>query len=368
MEVADISMAKLLSKKIINNEDVFDLSTKKNHNFYANNVLVHNCTKWSQQGSNLLKLDAEYKVGMTGTILVNSPISAYLALSWIDADHATLTNFKSQYCKFGGFNDSQVIGYKNLDLLKDELESCSLRRTFDQVRGDMPDKNIEYELVEMSDEHRRFYEAIKNGVKEEADKVELKTNNLLALTTRLRQATACPSVLTTDPPSSSKIDRAVEIAEDILEQGDKVVIFSTFVEPCKELARRLTKYKPLLGTGNQNEEVTSKNIDLFRNSEDFNLLIGTTSKIGTGFSIPECRYEIIIDQPWTHALFSQVIDRCYRITSQQPIFVKVLVCKDTIDERVQQIVEAKKDLSDYVIDDIENESFSNTLRDIISNL
>ena len=55
-----------------------------------------------------------------------------------------------------------------------------------------------------------FYEAIKDGVKEEADKIELKAGNLLALTTRLRQATACPSVLTTQDVESIKVNRAFE--------------------------------------------------------------------------------------------------------------------------------------------------------------
>lgn len=362
-------MGRLVSKKIINSEPVYDLCVKKNHNFYANGLLVHNCgNSQSVQGNNLLKLKAKYKIGTTGTLITNSALSCYGPLKFTENDMATLTNYKAQYCKFGGFNDSQVIGYKNLDLLKDELDGCSIRRTFEMVRGDMPKKTIEYETVEMSDEHAKFYEAIKNGVKEEADKVELKTNNLLALTTRLRQATACPSVLTTDPPSSSKIDRAVEIAEDILEQGDKVVIFSTFVEPCEELARRLTKYKPLLGTGKQNEETLWDNITKFRMSDLYNLLIVTTSKMGVGFSFPEAHYAIFIDQPFTSALFAQACDRIYRITSDQPVFIKVLLCKDTIDERVKDIVEYKQELSDYVIDDIENESFSNTLRDIISNL
>ena len=186
--------------------------------------------KSSQQGSNLLKLESPYKIAATGTPIVNSPLSAYLLLSWTGNDQATLTTYKSNYCEFGGFGDKQVIGYKNLDVLKEEMDSCSIRRTLDQVRSDMPLKTVHYEVIEMSDAHRKFYDAVKEGVKEEADRVELKSGNLLALTTRLRQATACPAILTTQDIMSTKLERCIELVDDLISQGEKVVILSTFKE------------------------------------------------------------------------------------------------------------------------------------------
>ena len=225
----------------------------------------HRATKKSQQGSNLLKLEAKYKVAMTGTLIVNSPISAYLPLAWTENDHATLTNFKAMYCEFGGFSGSQIVGYKNLETLNEEIHNCSLRRTFSQVRGDMPKKTVEYELVEMDSDHQKFYEAIKEGVKEEADKIELNTNNLLALMTRLRQATASPSVLTTQAIDSSKIVRAAEIIEDLVSSGEKIVVMSNFKEPVYELAKKVTKFQPLVCTGDQSEDSVSRNIEAFRN-------------------------------------------------------------------------------------------------------
>lgn len=328
----------------------------------------HRATKKSQQGSNLLKLDAKYKVAMTGTLIVNSPISAYLPLAWTENDHATLTNFKSMYCEFGGFGGSQIVGYKNLETLNEEIHNCSLRRTFSQVRGDMPKKTVEYELVEMDSDHQKFYEAIKEGVKEEADKIELNTNNLLALMTRLRQATASPSVLTTQAIDSSKIVRAAEIIEDLVSSGEKIVVMSNFKEPVYELAKKVTKFQPLVCTGDQSEDSVSRNIEAFRNSTNFNVLIGTMAKIGTGFSMPECHYLVFIDQPWTQALFDQCCDRIYRITSDQPVYIKVLLCPGTVDERVREIVENKKDLSEYMIDGKPNSKFSEELKSIIKGL
>jgi SNF2 family DNA or RNA helicase len=330
-------------------------------------------TKSSQQGSNLLKLKSEYKIAATGTLLINSPISCYMPLAWTENDHSTLTNFKYNFCKFGGFGDKQVIGYKNLDVLKEELSSCMIRRTLDQVRDNMPLKNINYEIVEMSTEHRKFYDAIVDGVKEEADKINLNSSNLLALTTRLRQATADPGILTTQSIMSSKVERAVEIATDLLEQGEKVVIFSVFKQPCYQIAKMLSQYNPLLGTGDYSDQDVQNRMVQFQDDASAKLFIGTHAKMGTGFTLNAASYMICIDQPYTDASFSQSTDRIWRITNTRPAFVTVLTCNDTIDERVREIVETKKDLADFVIDDVQNElsvsdALTDELRKIITSL
>ena len=328
-------------------------------------------TKTSAQGANLLKLGADFKVAATGTLLLNSPVSCYMPLSWTENDKATLTTFKSQYCEFGGFGDKQVIGYKNLETLREELQACSIRRTLDQVRPDMPKKTVTYEVLEMSEAHRKFYEAIKEGVKEEADKVELKAANLLALTTRLRQATADPSILTTQDIPSSKIERAVEIAEDLLSQGEKVVIFSTFKEPVYKIAELMKGYCPTVNTGDQDDTLIGRNVEEFQNNPTSMLFLGTHGKCGTGWTLNAASYAIFLDTPWTDASLSQSTDRLWRVTNTRPAIIRILVCEDSIDERVREIVDTKKDLADYVIDGKENElsiSLQNEMRRILKEL
>ena len=318
--------------------------------------------KSSQQGANLLKLNSPYKIAATGTPIVNSPLSAYLLLSWTDNDKSTLTTYKSNYCEFGGFGGKQVIGYKNLDVLKEEMESCSIRRTLDQVRDDMPLKTVHYEVIEMSDAHRKFYDAVKEGVKEEADRVELKSGNLLALTTRLRQATACPAILTTQDILSSKLERCVEIVEDLVSQGEKVVILSTFKEPIYQLAKLLEKYKPLVATGDVDDQIAFSRMDQFQNDPISKVFMGTHGKCGTGFTLNAASYMICIDTPYTYSSFSQSTDRIWRVTNTRPAFITVLTCGDSIDERVAAIVENKKELADFLVDGKEN-SISSGLKD-----
>ena len=327
--------------------------------------------KSSQQGTNLLKLNSPYKIAATGTPIVNSPLSAYLLLAWTDNDAATLTTYKSNYCNFGGFNNSQIVGYKNLDVLKEEMDLCSIRRTLDQVRSDMPLKTVHYEIVEMSDAHRKFYDAIKEGVKEEADKIELKSSNLLALTTRLRQATACPRILTSQDILSSKVERCVELVEDLVSQGEKVVVLSTFKEPVYQLAQLLAKYQPSVNTGDIADQTISDNMDRFQNDPNSKIFLGTHSKCGTGFTLNAASYMICLDTPYTHSSFSQSTDRIWRVTNTRPAFITVLSCSDTIDERVAEIVENKKELSDFLVDGVANsisDGLKNELFKIIKEL
>ena len=363
----------IVNAATLRSDDIIEAFRKSSNKFGLIAVdEVHKfATKTSAQGGNLLKLGADFKIAATGTPLLNSPISCYMPLAWTENDKATLTTFKSQYCEYGGFGDKQVVGYKNLETLREELVTCSIRRTLEEVRSDMPEKTITYETVEMSDEHRKFYEAIKEGVKEEADRVELKAGNLLALTTRLRQATACPSILTTQDILSSKMERMVEVAKELIDAGEKVVILCTFKEPAYKFADLLAEYNPTVNTGDQDESLVSRNIDRFQSDPNEKLLIGTHGKVGTGWTLNSAAYMLCEDSPWTWAALSQSADRIWRVTNTRPAIVKVYGCAETIDDHVWDIVETKKDLGDYLIDGKENElsiSLQNEMRRILREL
>lgn len=193
----------------------------------------------------------------------------------------------------GGFNNAQVVGFKHMDVLKEVLERCSLRRTKDLL--DLPAKTVIHEFLDLNDDHRRFYDNVREGIRDEVDKVELNTQSLLALVTRLRQASVCPSILTTENISATKIDRAVELVEQIVENGEKVVIFSNFKEPVKILAERLKEYQPVIGTGDVSDEEFSNNVDRFQTDSNCKVFIGTIGKMGTGITLTAASYAIFVD-------------------------------------------------------------------------
>lgn len=329
---------------------------------------IHVCkSPTSQQGKNLLKLkSAKYKIGATGTLLMNNPLDTFMPLKWIGAESASYTNFKYYYCIYGGQFNNDLLGYRNLDALKHMLGTCSLRR--DKSLLNLPPKTIINELVDMPDRQKTFYDNIKNGIKDEVDKVKLNTATLLSMVTRLRQATAYPGILSTENIPSGKIDRCCDLVEQIVSDGNKVVVFSTFKETLDALKDRLKQYNPLVGTGDIPDEEISNNVDKFQTDDKHKVFLGTWQKCGTGLTLTAATYMVFIDTPWTDAAFEQACDRIYRIGTTKPVTIYNLISNDTIDERVLEIVNDKAALADYVIDDIITESGLNSLRKYIEEL
>lgn len=329
---------------------------------------VHTCKNPNSiQGKNLLKLkSAKYKVAATGTLLMNNPLDTYMPLKWVGAETASYTNFKYYYCIFGGPFNNDLLGYRNLDALKHMLSTCSLRR--DKSLLNLPPKTIINELVDMPDRQRVFYDNVKNGIKDEVDKVKLNTATLLSMVTRLRQATACPGILSTENIPSGKIDRCCDLVDQIISDGNKVVVFSTFKETLDALKDRLQQYSPLVGTGDVPDEVISSNVDKFQSKDEHKVFLGTWQKCGTGLTLTAATYMIFMDTPWTAAAFEQACDRIYRIGTTKPVTIYNLITSDTIDERVNEIVNDKGALASYIIDDTITESGLQSLKKYIEEL
>ena len=303
----------------------------------------------SAQGKNFSKLKSKYKIGLTGTFLVNSPLDAYMALKWADVDRSTATNFKYFYSVYGGRFGNELIGYKNLEILKDQLSDISIRRTKDILN--LPEKNYIHELLEMDDKQSKFYNNIVEGIIEEVDKVNIDKNNVLALTTRLRQSTSDPSILTTENVKSAKLIRAKELVQEIISQGEKVIVYTTFKQPLYTLAEELKKYKPLVCTGDTKEEEVWKRVDKFQTDNEHYLMLATIQKMGTGITLTKASYVIFIDSAWTRADNEQAEDRIHRIGAKKPCFYYYLWTKDTYDENVRALVDKKDALSTYINDD-----------------
>ena len=308
----------------------------------------------SKSGTTLLKLKSPHNIALTGTLIMNNPENAYVPLKWTDNLKCTFDAFKSMYNVYGGYGNKQVIGHKNLDLLKEHLSTCSLRRLKKDVL-DLPDKTYQIEYVELGRDQRILYDEIAKGIAEELNLLpehqKLTIKQEMVMNMRLRQVTAFPGMLTTENISSAKLDRLEELVEQIVSQGDKVVIFNTFKGTVPEIERRLEKYKPLICTGNQTEEEINERKVQFQSDDDSKVLVATWQKLGTGVTLTKASYIIFVDTPWTDAEFQQCADRIYRIGQSKNVCIITLIAKDTYDERVQEILERKEILSNYILDD-----------------
>ena len=268
-------------------------------------------------------------------------------------NHSTFTDFQNYYAIY---NNNIVVGHKNLKALRQQISVCSLRRTKEEELQELPEKVIIPEYVEMSSTQATFYEHVKKGVAEEVDKVTLKKTSLLSLITRLRQATELPSILTTENIGSSKIDRACDLADQIVSQGEKVVIYASFKDAIKELTQRLAQYEPLVCTGDEDDNEVSSAVDKFQTDPKRKVFLATWQKMGVGWTLTAASHAIFVSTPWTNGDFSQACDRLHRIGAKGTVFIHNLINADTIDERVWSLINEKKALSDYVVDSIEDDN------------
>ena len=302
----------------------------------------------SQQGQALLSITPKYAIPMSGTFLVNNPLDLYVPLKWAGFESHSFYQYKQHYCQMGGFHNQEIIGYKNLDELREILDKVMLRRTKHDVL-DLPPKVHTVEYVEMSKDQARIYAEVKSELKASIDKIKIH-NDPLSQMIRLRQVTGYPGILSTTITESAKMDRMLEMVEEITSVGQKVIVYSQW-EMMTEVARhKLSVYNPAYITGSVKSGERMSEVERFQNSSDCKVIIGTIGAMGTGLTLTAASNVIFLDDPWNRALKDQAEDRAHRIGTQGTVRIITIVCKDTIDERILNLVEKKGKMADMLID------------------
>lgn len=321
----------------------------------------------SQIGRALLSLNCDYKVALTGTPVMNNPVDLYSILYFLGMEDHSVYAFRKHYCIFGGYGNHQIVGYKNLPELQASLDKCMLRRLKEDVL-DLPDKIYINDFVEMSADQESIYNEILENLIKDIDKIKLSPNPLTMLI-RLRQATGNPSILSTKKITNPKFDRMLDIIDEVVQSGKKCIVFSNWtdvIEPAYELAKE-HHYNPAIYTGN-NKDSREAEKERFKKDPKCNVLFGTIGAMGTGLTLNEATTAIFLDEPWNRALKDQCEDRIHRIgTSESPNII-TLMCKGTIDERINNLVYRKGKLSDIIIDKEEDIMKNPKLIDYLLNI
>lgn len=302
----------------------------------------------SQQGKAFLKLQAKTMIAMTGTPLMNNPLDLFIILKWLGYEKHAFYAFKKHYCVMGGFGGYEIVGYRNLDELQEQLNDIMLRRLKADVL-DLPEKTYIDEYVEMTAKQAVIYKEVTAEIKSNIDNIKM-ANNPLAELIRMRQATGYTGILSSTIQESAKLDRMEELIADAVENGNKVVVFSNWTQMTTPIAKRLSKYNPAVITGEINTDTRQQMIDKFQNNNSCKVIVGTIGAMGTGLTLTAGTVEIFLDHPWNRALYDQAVDRCHRIGQRNNVTIYNLLCKDTIDERIWQIVNKKGLMSDYMVD------------------
>lgn len=302
----------------------------------------------SQQGKGMLKLRAETQIAMTGTPLMNTPLDLFFILKWLGYEQNSFYKFRNHYCVMGGFNNYQIVEYRHLDELQERLNEIMLRRLKEEAL-DLPEKTYIDEYVELTPKQAKIYKEVSAEIKDNIDKIKTAPNPLAELI-RMRQATGYTGILSSTIQESAKLDRMEELVEEAVESGKKVVVFSNWTQMTAPIAQRLAKYNPAVITGEINADTRQQMIDKFQKDNSCKVILGTSGAMGTGITLTAGTVEIFLDEPWNMALKEQCVDRCHRIGQTQNLTIYTIMAKDTIDERVHDIVLSKGELSDAIVD------------------
>ena len=324
---------------------------------------VHkNMSPKSTQGKLILEIkkktnDLVEWIPMTGTPIVNKPTDVYTPLKLIGGH-----NIKSywawcqQFVIYGGYGDHEVMGYKNIPYLKDMLQNNMLRRLKKEVL-DLPDKIRYTEYVENTPVQQKLYLDIKQGLLNRRDDI-INDMNPLAEMLKLRQVNGSPELvddsIVVDSKylqKNAKLARFLELIDDAVERGHKVVVFSNWVAPLKTLYKFVAaKYKTCCYTGTMSESDRQKHKRVFINNPDYKVMLGTIGALGTNHTLTVARTVIFYDEPWTPGDRTQAEDRVYRIGSTEPVYIYTLISKGTVDDVVHNILKDKEDISNYIVD------------------
>lgn len=309
---------------------------------------IHKCkNSQSKQGKAIHCCCSYYRLALTGTPLMNNPIDLYNVLKWLEVENHSLSYFKNLYCEMGGFGGYEIIGYKNLEQLESMLNKNMLRRRKEDVLN-LPPKIYTDELLDMDNSQDKLYRDVTNQIIEDIDRIMLLPNPLTELI-RLRQVTSNPNILSSKNITNVKYDRVFDILESTT---DKVIIFSNWTQVINPLYIKLGSlgYNPAIVTGETKGPIEEMN--KFQNDKSCRVILGTTPALGTGYTLTAANTVIFIDEPWNKAIKDQAEDRCHRIGTKGTVNIITLICKDTIDEKIHQIIKDKGELSDRIVDGI----------------
>ena len=302
----------------------------------------------SLQSRAMINVTAKYMVAMSGTPLMNNPLDLYFPMSWLGYEKHSFYQFKQHYCTLGGWGGSQVVGYKNLEEIREMMDNIMLRRLKTEVL-DLPEKIRKIEYVDMTPKQSQIYKEVYNGVMSELQKIKF-SNNPLSMMIRLRQATGWTGVISNTIQESAKMDRMVELVSEIVASGQKAIIFSNWESMTEVAMEKLKSYNPAYITGATKADERMKEVERFQDNDKCKVIIGTIGAMGTGLTLTAAQNVIFLDSPWNMALKAQAEDRAHRIGTKGTVNIITLVCKNTIDERIEELVEKKGQIADALVD------------------
>ena len=307
----------------------------------------------TQAAKAVKEIRSEFRLALTGT-----PVENRLSELWSIFDFL-IPGFLYSYEKFRKEIELPAVQYGNseaMERLQKMIRPFVLRRLKKDVLKDLPDKLEKDMFSPLESEQKELYEAhterLRLMLSMQTD-AEFKTSKLQILSeiTRLRQLCCYPGLVYENyKGNSSKLDMCMELVQNAVNGGHKILLFSQFTTMLDELAARLKKAKIsfYMLTGATSQEKRAQLVKAFNRDETSVFCISLKAG-GTGLNLTAADIVIHYDPWWNLAVQNQATDRAHRIGQQNVVSVYRLFMKDTIEERIRALQEMKRELADEIL-------------------
>ncbi|MBN1356927.1 DEAD/DEAH box helicase [bacterium] len=231
-------------------------------------------------------------------------------------------------------------------------DRVQLRRKKMDVLPQLPPKmvhDIHLELTGMQE--RAYIRAETEGIMALRNRPKILITHILALILRLKQiCNACP-----ETGRSAKFSDLMNRLSQIVSAGHRAIVFSQFTDDvfgCYALADVLKHFNPLVFTGGQSIQQRADVIRRFKDQRDHEVLILSLRAGGLGLNLQDASYVFHMDRWWNPAVESQAEDRAHRLGQTVPVNVYRYITSNTIEERIDLIIQKKRHLFREIVDDV----------------
>ena len=298
-------------------------------------------------------LTADRKIALTGTPVENRLTDAWALFELVvpgllGNQRAFVRDYRNPIEKHGDTAAKARLARK--------LRPFLLRRTKDEVASDLPAKSVVPLSITLGAAQMALHESqrilMQERVREEIARVGLMRAQIVVLTalTRLRQICCDPRLLPNQGskfPESAKLDRLLELVDEMIAEGRRIILFSQFtsmldlIKP--ELDRRQHEWAEL--TGKTKDRKTP--VVRFQ-AGDVPLILVSLKAGGTGLNLTAADTVILYDPWWNPAVEAQAIDRAHRIGQRKPVFVYRMIATGTIEEKILALQQRKASLAEVL--------------------
>jgi SNF2 family DNA or RNA helicase len=340
----------------------------------------------AKQSQAVRQLSAKFRIALTGT-----PVENRLSELWsiLDFLNPSFLGTKAFFQKRFAIPIEKYGDRDSLKILRSLVQPFILRRlkTDKEIIQDLPEKQEMNVFCGLSSEQAQLYQQIAGESLAQIESSEgIKRRGLiLTLLLRLKQLCNHPELLTAKNTSinptqnlnqfgkrSGKLLRLEEMLEELIDEGDRALIFTQFSEWGKLLQPYLeTKFKGevLFLYGATRRQQRQEMIDRFQNDPNGpQIFILSLKAGGTGLNLTRANHVFHVDRWWNPAVENQATDRAFRIGQKRNVQVHKFISTGTLEEKINDIIESKKELAEQTVDAGENwltELDTNQLRNLL---